>query len=279
MGLEKAVRSNRVFASRLDWPSRFHQITSLLGFSTAGLSEEEFATAIEAWQARNPPLTPDGILGPNTWRHLKPLTNFTAPQTPRPEWVRNEQNTAHNRRHVVQRLIEAWKAYALKEYGRRPDNPISEQQRYIIIAGNLYEVRNPDFIAPAWYSRFTRALIGVGYGGHGHKTRSLSYWPRQLLSDDDEVIAAVEHYFLCRSQVGSGVRSARQMIVERDLYEQGKRTEIPIVLELMRHNPNSPVTPLSQLQQEFQDLGIRHGEADLQRFGNTAPLITWPLVY
>lgn len=88
--MSKAVRLNRSYAYSLGWVRRFHQILLLLGFSYHCPGEVEFAEAVEAWQGANAPLTPDGILGPDTWRRMEPQTRFTpsfdGPGTP--GWLR-----------------------------------------------------------------------------------------------------------------------------------------------------------------------------------------------
>lgn len=75
--LAKAVRSNRIYARVVGWADRFDQIVAVLGFHNMTPGEEQFALAVGEWQRAHPPLKPDGMLGPNTWRKMEPETRFT----------------------------------------------------------------------------------------------------------------------------------------------------------------------------------------------------------
>ena len=75
--LRRAVRSNSIYARRLKWLERYQQISQVLGFSNISPGAEAFAQALADWQRANPPLTPDGMLGPKTWRKLEPRTRFS----------------------------------------------------------------------------------------------------------------------------------------------------------------------------------------------------------
>lgn len=85
--LQKAVRNNPIFAQRVGWKDRYQQISQKIGFSNMSPGPEAFAEGVFHWQATNPPLKADGILGPKTWEKLEPQTRFTA-STQLPEWLR-----------------------------------------------------------------------------------------------------------------------------------------------------------------------------------------------
>lgn len=143
----------------------------------------------------------------------------------------------------VRELIVRWTSYRAT---------IPESRRYCELKNDLYQVRNP------------------GFNG----SPPLSAWPAHLLDSDPEVMAAVEHYFLCRCWVGTGQYPAWEVRALRDIYDFGKRLGIT-----PRHNPNNPTTPPSQLQRRFQEEGITHGQHDLQHWGRSAPTVTAPPRY
>lgn len=139
----------------------------------------------------------------------------------------------------VQELIRKWTIYR----GR-----IIEPNRYLTLKDDLYNVRN--------------AIPGT------------IIYPNDLIDTDDEIMAAVEHYFLCRAYVGNGQYSSIQLRVMKGIYNLGK--EIGIT---PRHNPSRPVTPPSELQTSFQDKGITDGEFDLKKSGGKSPIIAAPPKY
>lgn len=87
-----------------------------------------------------------------------------------------------------------------------------------------------------------------------------------VIDPDDAVMAAVEHYYLCRCWVGTGVQPAWQMRLMVDVYNIGK-----VLGVTPRHNPDNPTTPLTGAQSYAQTIGILHGEFDLALTGGTAP--------
>src|SRR5271165_3600678 len=90
-----------------------------------------------------------------------------------------------------------------------------EPERYCEISGDLYQVRN------------------AGWNGN----KPLGAWPADLVDSDDAMMAAVEHYFLCRCWVGTAKFPAwevRAMDVIYDLEKIGGVTP--------RHNPNKPTS-------------------------------------
>jgi len=156
------------------------------------------------------------------------------------DWL---QSTGKKSRDVVRSLIVKWKAYR---------SAIAEPERYTKIAEDLYKVRN------------------AGFNGNP----SPPSCPSDLVDADDEIMAAVEHYFLCRSWVGSGYMPAWELRRVTDIYNYGKQLGIT-----PRHNPNKPVTPPSAVQKEFQEEGISDGESDLLKSGKEAPSYTSPPKY
>lgn len=247
--LAAAISANPIEARRLGWADRINQINELLGFHSTSPSPAQFAQAVADWQATHPPLIGDGILGRNTWGRMQQATAFTpttdhepvtwlCEDTSSPETQEEETQAAATPDARVRELIRAWVAQYGPNYGR--------------LATYLYQVRNP------------------GFNG----SPPLSHWPEHLIGETDEINAAVEHYFLCRSLVGSGAQPAWQMRLQRDIYEMGKRAGIT-----PRHNPDNPTTPPSALQRRFQDEGIADGERDLAASGDSAPLVAPPLTY
>lgn len=107
-----------------------------------------------------------------------------------------------------------------------------------------------------------------------HGSPPITAWPHRLVDQDDEVMAAVEHYFLCRFWVGSGKYPAWEVRVLKNLYDAGKLLGVT-----PRHNPGRPVTPPSDLQKKFQNEGITDGERDLAESGNSAHWIALPPKY
>jgi hypothetical protein len=86
--MAKAVRSNRVYARVVGWADRYEQVVRVLGFTDMSPGEESFASAVAEWQSQHPPLAVDGMLGPNTWARMEPLTAFTPAPSSTPEWAR-----------------------------------------------------------------------------------------------------------------------------------------------------------------------------------------------
>ena len=140
-------------------------------------------------------------------------------------------------------LIAKWKAY-------RAVYP--EPERYEKLRIDLYQARNP------------------GWNG----SPPLSAWPSFLIDPDDAVMAAVEHYFLCRAWVGTGAFPAWQVQAMNIVYDLGKMAGIT-----PRHNPNKPTSPLTALQMSAKVAGVRDGSADLVKSGKEAPLVAMPPRY
>lgn len=147
-------------------------------------------------------------------------------------------NNSISKDSTVRSLVAKWEAYR---------SGIPKPARYLKLKGDLYKVRNGDPSA---------------------------VYPITLINTDDEVMAAVEHYYLCRGWVGNGVQPAWQMRAMKGIYNVGKELGVT-----PRHNPNKPVTPPSPLQVVWQNRGITDGEADLIDSGMTGPTVAMPPVY
>jgi hypothetical protein len=140
-------------------------------------------------------------------------------------------------------LIAKWKAYRAG---------LPEPERYDQLRKDLYQVRN------------------AGWNG----CPPLSTWPPHLLDPDDAMMAAVEHYFLCRAWVGSGTFPAWQVQAMNVVYDLGKMAGLT-----PRHNPNKPTSPITALQMAAKVAGVRDGQADLAKSGKSAPLVAMPPKY
>lgn len=85
---------NRRYANELGWKSKYHQIKFILNITKTLPDPMDFAQAVSNWQALHPPLKTDGLLGPNTWKRLKLLTQINAPSiSPLPSWLRMNTKT------------------------------------------------------------------------------------------------------------------------------------------------------------------------------------------
>ena len=140
-------------------------------------------------------------------------------------------------------LLRAWRAYGA---------PLTDPQLSCTLKGYLYSVRN------------------AGWNGNP----PISVWPAHLIDPDDGIMAAVEHYFLCRCWVGTGEQPAWQMRAMNNIYDIGK-----ILGVTPRHNPNRPPSPPTALQMAAIEAGVREGEADLARSGASGPWISRPPTY
>jgi hypothetical protein len=84
----KAVRSNPIYASHLRWLGRYSAVVAALGIDPSPDSAVAFAEGVAAWQERQRPrLKPDGMLGPVTWRRLRPQLRSGASPVPAPAWL------------------------------------------------------------------------------------------------------------------------------------------------------------------------------------------------
>lgn len=140
-------------------------------------------------------------------------------------------------------LVRNWNMYRAS---------LPEPDRYEQIRIDLKQVRNP------------------GWQGNP----PLSSWPTNLIDSDSAMVAAVEHYFVCRSWVGSGKFPAWQMLTMSAVYDLGK-----MVGASPRHNPKQPTTQLTSLQMWAQAEGVRDGGNDLKISGRSAPPVAMPPRY
>jgi uncharacterized protein (TIGR02594 family) len=67
-----AAQRNPVFGRQVGWGKRYVDVLKFLGFPATCPTGEVFAQAVADWQDRHKPLTPDGIIGPNTWKKMEP---------------------------------------------------------------------------------------------------------------------------------------------------------------------------------------------------------------
>jgi hypothetical protein len=143
----------------------------------------------------------------------------------------------------LNQLLAAWRTYRA---------PLTDPQLSCQLKTDLYQVRN------------------AGWNGNP----PLSTWPAHLIDSDDAMMAAVEHYFLCRCWVGTGQQPAWQMRLMNNIYDLGKMFGVT-----PQHNPNRPVSRVTAIQMAAKEAGVRDGEADLERTGGSAPLVAMPPTY
>ncbi|HIK33001.1 MAG TPA: DUF882 domain-containing protein [Oscillatoriales cyanobacterium M59_W2019_021] len=74
----RAVVRNREWARRLGWQAHYDEIVRLLHDRPFTPNEEAFAELVYQWQRQNR-LTPDGIIGPNTWARMKAALGIASP--------------------------------------------------------------------------------------------------------------------------------------------------------------------------------------------------------
>lgn len=120
----------------------------------------------------------------------------------------------------------------------------SAPQRLTEIAATFYLYRNPPADQSSEEYRRWKAFFDI--------------LPPGALSDDGEVVAAVEHYFFARAQVANAEYSSANMSAYIHLYQLAKSTGIDL-----RHNKNNPTTPPSALQKTWALLGAADGKQDL----------------
>lgn len=140
-------------------------------------------------------------------------------------------------------LVRNWNLYRAS---------LPEATRYDQIRQDLKKVRNP------------------GWQGNP----PLASWPSNLVDPDAAMVAAVEHYFVCRAWVASGRFPAWQMMTMSAIYDAGKMLGVS-----PRHNPDQPTTQLTSLQMWAQAEGVRDGSNDLKRSGKGAPMVAMPPRY
>lgn len=75
--ISRAIRQNRYFGRQLKWKADNARILSFLGLSPTLQDERAFVVAIARWQASQPGLRVDGVLGRNTWPRLQRAIELT----------------------------------------------------------------------------------------------------------------------------------------------------------------------------------------------------------
>jgi hypothetical protein len=138
---------------------------------------------------------------------------------------------------AVRRRIMGWETYRKK---------VPLPQRNMDLKDDLYAIRN-----------------GKGI------------YPDGLIDADDEINAAVEHYFLCRAWVSNREYPVWQVEALVAVYNAGKDWGVT-----PRHNPDKPTTPASDMQKYFQRQGIIDGTDDAVLYnGGTAWVPGIPPMY
>jgi hypothetical protein len=86
-----AIRCTPDYANAAGWAPEVGKVCKVLGFKVHYPDPRQFVTAVRDWQQRHPPLVPDGMLGPITWKRLglvvaayQDSTTFAGPN---PEWI------------------------------------------------------------------------------------------------------------------------------------------------------------------------------------------------
>ena len=133
----------------------------------------------------------------------------------------------------VDELIAKWNNY-------RSQSP--EPGRYQELSHDLYNIRNDIAVTPPF--------------------------PSDLNDSDPEVMAAVEHYYLCRGWIGNGVYPPDQVAAMVLLYDAGKLAHVT-----PRHNKSKPVTRMSWMQFVYQNKGMNDGIKDAKRFNVDTPIL------
>ena len=108
----KAVRYNRNYSSSLGWGQYINAINDLLlpysGSSNISLGDEAFAQALASWQSAQgfSANDSDGILGPATWKVMRPLVVPKVPTISLPSDVPPIENIADFNRWHAQKIID-----------------------------------------------------------------------------------------------------------------------------------------------------------------------------
>jgi hypothetical protein len=86
-----AIRYTPYYAKSAGWGGDVAKVCKVLGFKYHYPDPKAFVTAVHDWQRNHPPLVPDGMLGPVTWRKLGLVANAYQDSTtftgPNPEWI------------------------------------------------------------------------------------------------------------------------------------------------------------------------------------------------
>ena len=124
--LPKAAARNRYFARQLGWGSQFDQIAKNLGFQDRTPDETSFIRAVARWQASQPGLTSDGVIGPNTWKIMRAsfFQKASVHQSPAPQPT---QGLSPDAAAFMERVLQAHINHSMKRKGR-PQPELSESE-------------------------------------------------------------------------------------------------------------------------------------------------------
>lgn len=90
LNIALAIRFTPYYARSVGWKIELAKICSFLGFYNSYPDPKGFVTAVAKWQAKNH-LDPDGMIGPDTWRKMKPALDYyffpIHMVGPHPDWV------------------------------------------------------------------------------------------------------------------------------------------------------------------------------------------------
>jgi hypothetical protein len=86
-----AIRYTPHYADSAGWAPEIAKVCKVLGFKFHYPDPRQFVTAVHDWQAKHPPLKPDGMLGPRTWKRLGPVVaayqDADRLTGPHPKWI------------------------------------------------------------------------------------------------------------------------------------------------------------------------------------------------
>lgn len=136
--LARAVSRNRYYAQQLGWSTQFNQIANMLGFRDRSPDEASFAQGVARWQASQPGMSVDGVIGPNTWKKMRTILSpaSSAPSSPAPQ---PGQMLSPDMASFLERVLQAHIARSTKIKGQ-PQADLSANQ-LARVAGTNIEMR------------------------------------------------------------------------------------------------------------------------------------------
>jgi hypothetical protein len=185
-----AIRMTPYFAKSAGWKDQVDNVCGLLGFSGSYPDAQNFVTAVQRWQLTHQ-LDPDGMLGPDTWKKMKPAVNSYSGQVPvvgpHPKWIYAMDPAANipAARHPGQipnpkqsdaedRIIKEWARTAV-ESKLHPELPVAVSNEYLGSLGypnGLKTLRtNSNMsqtleVGQVWQGILgKRTIVGLQYGG------------------------------------------------------------------------------------------------------------------